>query len=117
MNDTNASNDRGGTAETEYREFRFDCPYCDDAMQSTEAEAVKDRGHGHLEGHHDDELPSVFAETYGGEPCHNNCGYAFPVGVEEVSGLQSTEFECPDCGFDNFSAFLRQYLYWQIEIV
>lgn len=88
--------------------FRFDCPFCDDAIRATTADAVKERSTTHLGDHHPPELLSVFGEMYSGEPCHNDCGHVFSL--DDVD-----EFECPDCGHDNFRPFVRRYLYWQIE--
>lgn len=70
-------------------EFRFDRPFCADALRSDSAERLTDRGVAHLEAHEDATLLPVFPETYGGEDCDDDCGYGFPVGVETVSGFES----------------------------
>lgn len=93
-----------------YDGFRFDCTFCEDVLRAESVESLKDRGVAHLESHGETELLPVFTETYGGEDCHDDCGYVFPVGIEEVSG-----FDCPSCGHDNFRPFVKRYLYWQIE--
>lgn len=89
--------------------FRFDCAFCDAVFQTSSVDAIQDRGTTHLETHRSD-LLAVFANHDRGKGCQNDCGYVFPVGVEEVAG-----FECPTCGYDNFDAFAGRYLYWQIE--
>lgn len=90
--------------------FQFDCEFCDRTVEAGTVESLKKRGKRHLTDEHDTELAGAFAETVGGEPCRNDCGYVFPVGVDEVAG-----FECPTCGHDNLPPFLERYLYWRIE--
>lgn len=94
---------------TAHATFKFDCDYCDEILQTTTIEAMRDHGTTHLEAHKDT-LIEVFAEQSRGKHCQNDCGYRFPVGVDEVAG-----FDCPECGYDNFEAFSHRYLYWQIE--
>ncbi|WP_435179288.1 hypothetical protein [Halorussus sp. AFM4] len=89
--------------------FEFDCEFCDEAFLSETVEAVRDRGATHLETHRDS-LLTEFADRERGRECDNDCGYVFPVGVDEVAG-----FECRSCGHDNFESFAHRYLYWQIE--
>ncbi|MFC4451883.1 hypothetical protein [Halorussus aquaticus] len=87
----------------------FDCPFCEEELQTPTIEAIRDRGRTHLEIHRTD-LLAEFANRERGKACQNDCGYVFPVGVDEVAG-----FECPECGYDNFEKFAHRYLYWQIE--
>lgn len=89
--------------------FRFDCEYCDEVLQTTTVEAMKNHGTTHLEAHKGT-LLDVFAGKSRGKHCRNDCGYHFPVGGGEVTG-----FDCPNCGYDNFTEFAHRYLYWQIE--
>ena len=90
--------------------FRFDCEFCGETLRATTDEAIRDDGVAHLEADHSADLRTAFAEEFGGSDCRNDCGYAFPVGVDEVAG-----FACPDCGHDHFRWFARRYLYWRIE--
>ncbi|WP_435180131.1 hypothetical protein [Halorussus sp. AFM4] len=89
--------------------YSFDCTFCDTVIENDVADAVKDDARTHLADHRT-ELEDVFALAFGGTDCHNDCGYAFPVGVDEVTG-----FDCPECGHDNFPPFVQQYIYWRIE--
>lgn len=89
--------------------FEFDCGFCDEVLQTTTVEAIRDRGTTHLETHRND-LLAEFADRNRGKTCRNDCGHVFPVGVDEVAG-----FECRKCGYDNFDEFAHRYLYWQIE--
>lgn len=97
----------GGT--TARATFKSDCEYCDEVLQTTTIEAMKDEGTTHLEAH-EGSLLDAFAEKDRGKHCQNDCGYRFPVGSSEVAG-----FGCPNCGYDNFEEFAYRYLYWQIE--
>lgn len=109
MTSNDRSDSRAGS-DAAYDAFRFDCTFCEEVFQSDSAERLKDRSRAHLETHEDAELLPAFADTYGGNDCRDDCGYVFPVGVEEVSG-----FDCPNCGHDNFQSFAERYLYWEIE--
>lgn len=110
MTHSNQPNERSGAVDGA-NEFHFGCPDCDDVIRATTAGAVKERGKTHLEENHYAELSSAFGEVYGGEHCHDDCGYVFPVNGDSVAG-----FDCPNCGSDNFRPFVRRYLYWQIEV-
>lgn len=90
--------------------FRFDCERCDVTVRATSEDELKARGRDHLESDHYDELTEQFSRAFAGEACENDCGYVFPATIEEVA-----EYDCPDCGYDNFPAFVRRYLYWRIE--
>lgn len=87
---------------------QLDCPFCDDVIEAATVNSMKDNGSAHLEDLHDSRLTSVFAETHGDEPCHD-CGHVFSV--DDDGG----EFDCPECGYDNFQPLVQRYLYWQIE--
>ena len=89
--------------------FEFDCAFCDELFRSDTVEALRDRGTTHLETHRN-RLLAAFADHERGRKCDNDCGYVFPVGVDEVAG-----FECRGCGYDNFEPFARRYLYGRIE--
>lgn len=99
----NQSNARPGEVGNAIGEFRFDCPDCDDVIRATTASAVKEQGETHLEENHYTELSSAFIERYGGGRCQNDCGYVFPDDGDSI-----TEFDCPNCGFDNFRPFVRR---------
>jgi hypothetical protein len=71
---------------------------------------LKEQGLTHLADRHEDAFVETFAQKYGGVECRAGCGYEFPVGGDEVAGL-----ECPDCGHDNFEHFATRYLFWEIE--
>lgn len=90
--------------------YEFDCAFCDTVIENDTADSVQKDAKTHL-GDHRSELEDVFPMAFGGTDCHNDCGYEFPVGVDEVTG-----FECPECGHDNFAPFVRQYVYWRIEV-
>lgn len=92
-------------------EFRLDCPFCEQVLESEAVDTVKNRGTTHLGDRHDTELTSVFAETYSDDECRN-CGSAFEIGD---GGDRVEGFECPNCSYDNFQPLVQQYLYWQIE--
>ncbi|NHN57617.1 MULTISPECIES: hypothetical protein [Halorussus] len=89
--------------------YSFKCIFCDTVIENDVADGVKDDARTHLEDHRTD-LEDVFSLAFGGTNCHNDCGYVFPVGVDEVAG-----FDCPECGHDNFPSFVQQYIYWRIE--
>lgn len=99
--------DRNGT--TAHAAFRFDCEYCDETLQATTLEAMKDRGTTHLEAH-TATLLEVLAEKDRGQHCQNDCGY-----IISGDGNEGAGFDCPNCGYDNFEEFAHRYLYWQIE--
>lgn len=90
------------------KEFRLDCEFCDSTIQAPTSETVKERGESHLETNHREMLKTILTDQFGGESCRSGCGYVFPS--EGWDG-----FECKECGHDNFSPFIRQYLYWKIE--
>lgn len=89
--------------------YRFDCAFCETVIENDTGNAVQEDARTHLENHRS-ELEDVFPVAFGGTGCHNDCGYEFPVSVDEGTG-----FDCPNCGYDNFPPFVRQYVYWRIE--
>lgn len=89
--------------------IEFDCEFCEEVVQTPTIEAMRDRGTTHLETHRND-LLGEFADRKRGKACQNDCGYVFPIGVDQVAG-----FDCRECGYDNFEEFAHRYLYWQIE--
>lgn len=89
--------------------FQFDCQFCDEVIESDTVDSVKDRGSSHLEARHDTALAPVFTEMYDIDECHD-CGTAFAV---DGGGVE--EFDCPECGSDDFQPLVQRYLYWQIE--
>lgn len=91
-------------------EFKFDCRFCEEVIETPTASAVKDRGVTHLEDHHQNDMKDVFSVAFGGKGCQNDCGYTFPVGVDEVA-----DYECPECSHDHFPSFVQNYVYWRIE--
>lgn len=90
------------------KQFRLDCEFCDSTIEAPTSETLKERGESHLDTNHRDTLEAKLSDQFGGESCRNGCGYVFST--EEWNG-----FDCEKCGHDNFSQFVRQYLYWQIE--
>jgi len=92
-------------------DLRFDCEFCDAAVQAETTDELKEQGTIHLEANHYSDLGEEFRESIAGELCNNNCGYEFPVGVDEVAGL-----ECPNCDHNHFSALVQQYLFFQLEV-
>lgn len=91
-------------------DFQFDCPFCDTVLQSEMVGELKDNGSQHLKHHDYQEVSTAFAETYGGNECHNDCGYVYPTDTEDIE-----EYTCPNCGFDHRHVFAQRYLYWHIK--
>lgn len=90
-------------------EFRLDCSFCDEVIESETVDTVKQHGRTHLEDRHDTALPSFLAAAYDIDEC-GGCESTFAT-----DGEGAERFECPDCGYDNFRPLVRRYLYWQIE--
>jgi len=90
--------------------LQFDCKFCEATLQAETGDKIKEQGETHLEANHYSDLVEEFSESIAGEPCHNNCGYEFPVGADEVAGL-----ECPSCEHNHFSKLTQQYLFFQLE--
>lgn len=73
-------------------EFRLDCSFCDEVIESESVDTVKDRGSSYLEDRHDTELLAVFTGMRDTDECRD-CGATFATDGDDVK-----EFECPDCG-------------------
>lgn len=90
--------------------YVFDCEYCDSSIEAEAVESVKARAKAHSEARHRDSVVADLHDRHDGIECRNDCGYTFPVGVENVAGL-----DCPECGHDNLSPLLEQYVFWRIS--
>jgi hypothetical protein len=106
--DQNSDDEERDESSTTYQ---FACEYCDEVLRTETIDGMYERGARHL-GNHSNDLLKSFAERPQRNRCENDCGYAFPVGVDSVGG-----FECPKCAYDNFDSFARQNLYWGMELI
>lgn len=88
--------------------YQLDCNYCDVIVEG-DAEGVKRDAKAHLEENHAEDLITDLRDGDTNISCQNKCGYTIPIGVEDVEGV-----ECPECGHDNFSPLLKQYVFWRI---
>lgn len=76
-------------------------------MDASSVERVTSQGTNHLERQHSDELEAVFEDKYDWT-CQGDCDHKF--------SNEDTGFDCPRCGYDNFSDFADRYVWWQIQI-
>lgn len=90
--------------------YEFECGYCDLVIEAKTVKPVKTEATTHLEDNHSNDVDVVLQNRCSGVSCHNNCGYVFPVSVEEVTGL-----DCPECGSDNRTPLLRRHVFWKIS--
>lgn len=89
--------------------YQLDCNYCGVMVEGEAVEHVKRDAMTHLKENHAEDVITTLREQYTNVPCQNKCGYTVSIGVENVAGV-----ECPECGHDNFSPLLEQYVFWRI---
>ncbi|WP_162224348.1 hypothetical protein [Halorussus amylolyticus] len=89
--------------------FQLDCEFCDSKVEAEAVARAKTRASDHLQQNHHDGVVAELGDRYDEIACESGCGYTFPVGVEDVTGMN-----CPKCGHDNAESLLERYVYWQI---
>jgi len=91
--------------------YLHDCDFCDVTIEGSTLDEVQERGREHLEDQHYSEFETVFVDQISGKSCLDGCGYTFPGESDDDVG-----FECPNCGYDNFSAFAARHIWWRAEL-
>jgi Zn finger protein HypA/HybF involved in hydrogenase expression len=89
--------------------YQFDCTFCNSTIQTESEDSIQSQARTHLTESHRPDVVAVLSDEYGDVAC-NNCDYVVSITGGDVSGV-----ECPQCGHNNLSALLEQYVYWRVE--